>query len=431
MMNKRTIIFLIAMGCFFCGSFTPKFGPATKVKTVVIDPGHGGKDPGCHGTKHKEKDVSLSVALKLGNYIEKNFKDVKVIYTRSTDVFVELQERAMIANRNKADLFISIHCNSASHKDKKTKKIIDNPTAHGAETYVMGIKNEQGKLDVAKRENSAILLEDNYVEKYDGFDPNSDEAYIIMNLFTDTYLAQSLNIASKMQVQYKTKAGRNDKGVKRASLWVLWRTYMPSILTEIGFLTNSEEEKFLGSDKGQEYVATSIFRAFRQYKTEVEGTGIKYNDEIENMEAYVAPPQPVELQVKDSVASDNNDTVAIEDKMKEEPKKTIKAKAAGDSMESKIMFKVKFASEPKDLPSNVNGYKAKGISEISHYIEKGAFNYTSGNYTKPDEATKVQNQIRKKGFPKATVVAFRDGKKIPVSDALKALSGTNSGAVKR
>ncbi len=233
MLTKTIYFFLISITIFLASSFTPKFKPTFAIKTVVIDAGHGGKDPGCHGSTYKEKDIALAVALKLGKYIEDNMKDVRVVYTRKTDIFVELQERAMIANRAKADLFICVHCNSACVHDKKSKKDICRDQVHGAETYVMGIKNEKGKLDVAKRENASILLEDDYVKKYDGFDPNSDESYIIMSMFNDTYLNQSLDFASKLQKQYATKAGRDDHEVKRASLWVLWRTYMPAVLTSL------------------------------------------------------------------------------------------------------------------------------------------------------------------------------------------------------
>lgn len=272
-----------------------------KVKVIVIDPGHGGKDPGCNGVSHKEKDVSLAVALKFGKLIEENLKDVKVIYTRKTDVFVDLEERAKIANDNHADLFISIHCNAAGKpvmvKDKKTGKMrpktfknsrgkmivveTANPVPFGSETYVMGLKNEEGKMKVAQRENSAMLLEDNYESKYKGFDPNSEESYIIMSNYTSSYVIQSAGLAMKIQEEYFTKAGRVDKGVHRQSIWVLWRTSMPSVLTEIGYLTNPEEEKFLGSTKGQDYMASCLFRAFRKYKDEQEGTKKTYDDELE------------------------------------------------------------------------------------------------------------------------------------------------------
>src|ERR1700752_3987207 len=295
------LLFPLTAFLLFSSFYTHKDEPK-KVKTIVIDPGHGGKDPGCNGVSHKEKDVSLAVALKLGKLIEDNLKDVKVIFTRKTDVFVELEDRAKIANDNNADLFISIHCNAAGKpvmiKDKKTGKMwaktfknsrgkivvveTTNPEPFGSETYVMGLKNEEGKMKVAQRENSAMLLEDNYEKKYNGFDPNSEESYIIMSNYTSSYVIQSASLALKIQEQYFKKAGRVDKGVHRQSIWVLWRTSMPSVLTEIGYLTNPEEEKFLGSTKGQDYMAACLFRAFRKYKDEQEGLKIAYNDEFEN-----------------------------------------------------------------------------------------------------------------------------------------------------
>ncbi|HXB39385.1 MAG TPA: N-acetylmuramoyl-L-alanine amidase [Bacteroidia bacterium] len=306
--NKQVLVFarltiVLSTTFLLCGAVIPKTKPKG-VKTIVIDPGHGGKDPGCNGALYNEKDIALSIALKLGELIEKNLKDVKVIYTRKTDVFVELEARAQIANTNEADLFISIHCNAASvyatykdkkgkihfktYKDKKgkTRKVeIHNPKPYGSATYVMGISNEKGKLNTAKRENASMLMEDNYEKKYNGFDPESDEAYIIMSLWTGAFVEQSASLASKIQNEYTGKAGRIDKGVQRQSIWVLWRTAMPSILTEVGFLTNPEEEKFLGSEKGQVYMASALFRATRKYKDEQEGQIKKYDDEIEKQEA--------------------------------------------------------------------------------------------------------------------------------------------------
>ncbi len=382
----------------------------------MIDAGHGGKDPGCHGSKYKEKDVALAVALKLGKYIEDNMKDVRVVYTRKTDVFIELQERAEIANRAKADLFICIHCNSACYRDKKLKHDVCNDDAHGAETYVMGIKNEQGKLDVAKRENSSILLEDNYVKKYDGFDPNSDESYIIMNMFNDTYLDQSLSFASKLQKQYRGKAGRADKGVKRASLWVLWRTFMPSVLTEIGFLTNPEEEMFLGSAKGQDYVASGIFRAFREYKDEIEGVSKKYTDDIENQATYkLSKEDSLELE---NMKKANKPAVVAADTAKDNkvPEKAPKENKTEPKTElvstSPVVYKVQIASSDKKIP--LDSDKFKGIEKPGEYEDKGIYKYTSGEYSKQDDAVKQQAQLRKNGFKDAFVIAMQDGKRVPL-----------------
>jgi N-acetylmuramoyl-L-alanine amidase len=301
----KVSLFAISILFLFSEAHIPKTKPKG-VKTVVIDAGHGGKDPGCNGDVFNEKTVSLGIALKLGELIEKNLPDVKVIYTRKKDEFVELEERAQIANRNNADLFISIHCNAASnyaifkdkngkvhyktYKDKKGKihKVeVHNPKPFGSATYVMGISNEKGKLNTAKRENASMLLEDNYQKTYNGFDPQSDEAYIVMSLWTGAFVGQSADIASKIQAEYTKKAGRIDKGVQRQSIWVLWRTAMPSILTEVGFLTNPEEEKFLGSEKGQKYMASALFRAIRSYKDEAEGVTKKYDDELEKEEPLV------------------------------------------------------------------------------------------------------------------------------------------------
>jgi N-acetylmuramoyl-L-alanine amidase len=419
--KKLIIITSILLSSIFWTSFVPRFTPAFAVKTIVIDAGHGGKDPGCHGTKHKEKDVALAVALKLGKYIEDNMKDVRVVYTRKTDVFLELQERAEIANKAKADLFICIHCNSACYRDKKLKKDICNDDAHGAETYVMGIKNEQGKLDVAKRENSAILLEDNYVKKYDGFDPNSDESYIIMSMFTDTYLEQSLSFASKVQKQYRGKAGRADKGVKRASLWVLWRTYMPSVLTEIGFLTNPEEEQFLGSAKGQDYIASGLFRAFREYKDEVEGIAKKYEDEFEKQDSYkLTKEDSVEISEIKKVKSagktvpDTSKTKPEEKKIeaiKEEkdPKTEVKE---SDPPASPIIYKVQIASSEKKIP--LNSDKFKNVEKPGEYEDKGIYKYTAGEFSKQEDAVRLQSQLRKNGFKDAFVIATQNGKRIPL-----------------
>jgi len=413
--KKLIYISFILLSCFIASSFSPKFKPVFGVKVIVIDPGHGGKDPGCHGSKHNEKDIALAVSLKLGNYIEQNLKDVKVVYTRSTDIFVELQERAEIANRAKADLFVSIHCNSACVRDKAQKRDICRDQVNGAETYVMGIKNEKGKLDIAKRENSAILLEDNYVKKYDGFDPNSDESYIIMSMFADTYLNQSLSFASKTQKQYSKMAGRTDKGVKRASLWVLWRTYMPSVLTEIGYLTNLEEEKFLASEKGQDYIASGIFRAFRDYKDEIEGSVKKYEDALEKQEPY-------KKGMEDSVVAQNSENVnkivkadtvisQVANNIKEEPKELKTEKIIVKEPEkSVVVYKVQLLSSDKKIA--LTSDKFKDVEKPGEYIDKGVYKYTAGEFLNHHDAKELQTALRKKGFADAFVILMQDNKRI-------------------
>jgi N-acetylmuramoyl-L-alanine amidase len=229
-----------------------------KIRTVVLDPGHGGKDPGTVGKSIKEKDVVLKIALKVGEYIEKNMPEVKVVYTRKTDKFIELNERSAIAMRNKADLFISIHANA-----------ISNPKTYGTETWVMGLHKSEENLAVAKRENSVIMYEDNYEQHYEGFD-NSTESIIMMSLIQNAYLESSVKFADKIEKQFKNKAGRHSRGVKQAGFVVLYKTATPSVLVESGFLSNETEEKFLGTDNGQELIASGIYRAFKEYKSEVE-----------------------------------------------------------------------------------------------------------------------------------------------------------------
>jgi N-acetylmuramoyl-L-alanine amidase len=230
-----------------------------KVDVVVIDAGHGGKDHGTSGKISKEKDVALKIALKLGGYIEKNFPAVKVIYTRKDDRYLALDERAAIANKAKADLFICIHANANY-----------NVRAFGTETYVMGLHKDESNLSVAKRENSVILMDENYHERYEGFDPNSPESYILFTLTQSAYQESSLRFAQFVEEQFKDRVGRVSRGVKQAGFVVLWRTTMPSVLIETGFLSNSPEEKFLASAEGQDLIASGIYRAFKEYKSEVD-----------------------------------------------------------------------------------------------------------------------------------------------------------------
>lgn len=259
---KKILIVVLLPIWVVCASFTEtgndKF--KEKITTIVIDAGHGGHDPGCSGRFSKEKNVALDIALKLGRYIEENMPEINVIYTRKTDVFVELYERARIANEANADLFISIHCNANENK-----------SAYGTETITMGLHKSKVNLETAQRENGVILLEDNYEQNYDGFDPNSPEAYIVFSMFQNAFLDRSIDLASKVEQQFRDRVNRKSRGVKQAGLLVLFKTTMPSILVETGFLTNPTEEKFLNSKEGQSYIASAIYRAFKDYKNGIEG----------------------------------------------------------------------------------------------------------------------------------------------------------------
>ena len=236
-------------------------GQANQIRTVVLDAGHGGHDPGTHGRYAKEKNLNLKIALEIGRKIKEEMPNMRVIYTRTTDRFIELAERSAIANRNRADLFISIHCNA----NPNSKAV------HGTETYTMGLHKTEGNLDVAKRENAVILKETNYQETYKGFNPNSPLAYIMLANYQHAFLGSSINFAEKVERNFRRNAERKSNGVKQAGFLVLWRTTMPSVLVETGYLTNADEEDFLASDEGRDRITGAVYKAFEQYKHDMEG----------------------------------------------------------------------------------------------------------------------------------------------------------------
>ncbi|WP_394346106.1 N-acetylmuramoyl-L-alanine amidase family protein [Hymenobacter fodinae] len=262
----RNIVALSAAGLlFFAGSSravvpdAPVPAPSRyHLRTVVLDAGHGGKDRGCAGVKAREADVALKIILALGRQIEEEMPEVKVVYTRRTDVFVELADRAGIANKHNADLFISVHCNASS------------PSANGTEVWTMGPHKTDANLSVAKRENAVILQEDNYKERYNGFDPTSPQSHILFSLYQSAHIVNSIRFAQKVDKQLRTTVGRPSRGVKQAGFLVLWKSTMPSVLIESGFLTNRTEEQYLNDKAGQTYIAAGIYRAFRDYKNELE-----------------------------------------------------------------------------------------------------------------------------------------------------------------
>lgn len=397
---------------------TPSLQHQNKKWVIVIDAGHGGKDPGCHGLKYKEKDVALAVALKLGRLIEENDTNVKVIYTRSTDVFIPLNERAAIANRNHADFFICVHCNASPDKTK-----------YGSATYVMGLYKSEGNLEVSKRENASILYEKDYKQTYGGFDPNSDEANILFAMYQNAYLAQSLDLAAKIQKEYSTLAKRTDNGVKQAGFLVLWKTSMPSLLTEMGFLTNPQEELYLGSQRGQTKIAESIFFALQQYIDEKEGVTYNASD-------FILPPlQPDSTRVDDTAVSSppqiaHRDSGTLHtEKPESNPGKIMPQNASNmktsvkvlhpDSATANVMsdttqivYKVQIASSPTPLP--MDSAQFKNAPDIEMYMYDSKYKYTSGHFTLLEDAVKLQANLRAEGFKDAFIVAFKGKTRVPV-----------------
>lgn len=373
--------------------FTMPYIPAEKVKTVVIDPGHGGKDPGCHGASVREKDVALAIGLALGALIETHYPDVKVVYTRKSDVFVELHNRARIANEARGDLFICIHCNAGS------------PDAHGSETYALGLHRAATNLAVAKRENEAILLEDNYKENYMGFDINSPEGSIIFSLIQNTFLNRSLQFAAKCQKNFRTLAGRHDRGVKQAGFLVLVYTAMPSVLIETGFLTHKQEEAFLADRRNQELMAEAIFRAFAEYKSEIEKT-----------------PMPASLTQRPERIEDEKEKIHRTNGSPISPKQDSETVASENLVSSAlpdVFLSVQFSALPgirRDTPEPF-----RKLPEVFYVEEGGMTKYFSGRFTTLGEADKRRSLLMQYGYRDAFVVGFSGGQKVSAGVAIAQL----------
>ena len=357
--KQGIFIFLIVFLICFSGTQNLRGQMANesyKIRKVVIDAGHGGRDPGTSGKRIKEKDVVLAIALKLGKYIEENLEDVEVIYTRKTDVLIDLYERGNIANKAHADLFISIHAN-----------YFPNPKISGTETYVMGLHANDENFEVAKTENAVITFEEDYTTKYEGFDPNSTESYIIFSLLQNSSLEQSLDFAGLVQNQFKSRVNRIDRGVRQAGFIVLWKTTMPSVLIETGYLSNSREEIFLASDTGQDYIASAIFRAFRDYKKKIESKS--------NFSHILTEPP--------------------------------------------VLFKVQVSSSRKQLDLNSSLFKK--YTDVQEFQVGKWYKYAVGSTGSYEEIVKLQSEVRK-DFKDAFVIAFKEDKIIPVSEALKEIN---------
>lgn len=362
---------------------------ANRKFTLVIDAGHGGHDTGAPGTYSKEKDINLNVAIAFGKLVEDNCPDVKVIYTRKKDVFVTLHERANIANRNKADLFISIHTN-ALPKGK---------TAMGMETYTLGMHRANDNLDVAKRENSVILYENDYKQHYEGFDPNSSESYIIFELMQDKNMANSVELAKFVQRRTCSIANRPNKGVKQAGFLVLRETSMPSCLIELGFITTPSEEALLNSSSGIASLSKGIFNAFLDYKKKYfGGVVIPYMPDDEKIQTPIQPKpkvvQETENRLEEKDSSDNKNV---------------------ESSDVPI-FKVQILAIDRQL--RANSQQLKGEKDVDMYKENDLFKYTVGSSDNYNEIYRLRKSLLEK-FPEAFIIAFKNGEKMNVVEAIR------------
>jgi len=367
-LSSLAFIIFLALSIVLYASDKKAGSKSYLIRKVVIDAGHGGKDPGAVGKKSYEKNIALAIALKLGKFINVNYPEIEVIYTRKTDEFIELHRRAQIANEAKADLFISIHCNS----NRSSKH-------YGTATYVMGLHRTDDNLEVVKNENSSIYFENNYLLNYQGYDPALPESEMIFSLFQETYLDYSLIFADKIQKQF-SKLGRYNYGVKQAGLLVLYRTAMPAVLVETAFISNLVEEKYLISSQGQDFLASAIYRAFKEYKIQMESSHISSNTTEKNQ---------VEKKEVNQVKEENTGSV---------------------------VYSIQITSSLK--PIKLQAANFKGLSDVKELFQDGKYKYLTAENKSIDDVKKYLPEVRKK-FPDAFVVASKNGKRISLADAQK------------
>ncbi len=371
---------------FLCVLFLSAANPiiAQQKFVVVLDPGHGGRDPGAVGRISQEKNIVLSVVKILGEMIEKNMSDVKVVYTRTTDVFVPLEQRAVIANNNKADLFISVHTNAATNR-----------SAYGAETFVLGLAKTQANLEVAMKENSVMMLEDDYKTTYQGFDPKSIDSYIMFELMMDKYQENSIYFASEIQKQFTGYAKRHDRGVRQAGFWVLHRTASPSVLVELGFISNQNEEQYMASARGQQELARSIYNAFVTYKREHD----RRLGRVTNPTPNVPAAQPATVPTTTQTQTTTHQTSV--------------------SADQRPVFKLQIKAS--STPINANSAEFRGLKNVDHFVEAGLYKYTVGNETDYNSIVKIRNDLKAR-FPDAFIIAFQGNKKITVQEAQRIIN---------
>jgi len=369
---KNIISLLVVMVFTITTSFAADSGQTPPREfVVVLDAGHGGKDPGKVAHGYKESHIALNIVLKIGAELEK-IPNIKVIYTRKTDVFLKLSERAAIANKNNADLFVSVHCNAHSSQ------------AHGTETFVLGLHKNQANFEVAKRENEVIYLEENYEENYGGFDPNAPESLIGMVLMQEEYLDQSILLASLVQNNIVSNLKLTDRSVKQAGFWVLHNTYMPSVLIETGFLTNKKEGAYLNSTKGQNEVAREITKAIKSYYQSLSVTDD--HPKIRNQEIE-------DIKVEKAIESTKEDIY------------------------EGVTFKVQLAASSRKLDPKPSNFK--GLKDVERDKEDGLYKYFYGSTSDYNKIQVMRTFVQQKGYSSAYIVAYKKGKKVKLPVVLK------------
>lgn len=399
-----------------------------RIKTVVIDPGHGGHDPGCLGSSSQEKHLALAVSQFLARAMQARHPDVRVILTRNEDVFIPLHERAAIANRNEADLFISIHCNFMP----------GSAATHGTETYVMGLHTAEHNLKVAKRENAAILLEDDYQRNYD-YDPNSPEGHIMLSMFQNAYLEQSILFAERVEAMFQHQARLKSRGVKQAGFVVLKETAMPSVLVETGFLSNKEEEEFLKTEPGQQAVAAAILQAFGEYKRIIENgeyPEFALNRSTLPAYSYAEPadkpkPQPAAASSPPPAMPQPrayNTRPSAEPYAEPEPRAaplkynygSTTGKSAFSTPSPNIQFNVQLAASSKPVDTSNNKWRDTGYL-IEVVQEDNLYKYQARNFSNLQQAFEARLLLQARGFPDAFIVAYKNGKRISMDQAKREL----------
>ena len=411
-MGKRISLFLIMFCLFALASVSAK-----DKFTVVIDPGHGGKDVGAVGAISNEKSINLNIALALGNLIERNLSDVRVIYTRKTDVFISLKGRAEIANRAKADLFISVHTNSVP--PTKTPP-------QGFQVYTLGMHRAKDNLDVAMRENSVISLEKGYEKTYQGFDPNSSESYIMFEILQSANMEKSVELARLIQRLVCSKANRNDKGVHQAGFLVLRETSMPSCLIELGFITSNEEEQFLNSSRGIDLMARGIYEAFVEYKNIYDGkVTIPYRPStknqlpIENVLGRLSnntktPAEQVEMPKRIKVVTQprTTQTPTVKHQRNREERHT----SLDEASASIPLFKIQIFAINREL--SLDSELFKGYKNISFEVDGSLHKYMIGANEDYYEILRLKEELKQE-FPEAFIVAFKNGQRMNTGEAVK------------